>query len=59
MGPYSLGTDPYLPRGLSESFLRVFKHFALKIPMGKVWAFLKKTLGAKIKKAQGVNSKKT
>jgi len=33
---HSLGADPYLPRGLIESFLRVFKHFALKIPRGKV-----------------------
>ena len=32
----SLGADPYLPRGLIESFLRVFKHFAFKIPRGKV-----------------------
>ena len=32
----SLGADPYLPRGLIESFLRVFKHFALKTPRGKV-----------------------
>ena len=36
---YSLGADPYLPRGLIESFLRVFKHFALKIPRGKVRVF--------------------
>jgi len=35
-GFLSLGADPYLPRGLIESFLRVFKHFALKIPRGKV-----------------------
>ena len=46
----TLGADPYLPRGLIESFLRVFKHFALKIPRGKVWVFFKKTLGVKIKK---------
>jgi len=36
---WALGADPYLPRGLIESFLRVFKHFALKIPRGKVWVF--------------------
>jgi len=42
---HSLGADPYLPRGLIESFLRVFKHFALKIPRGKVWVFLKKPWG--------------
>ena len=35
----TLGADPYLPRGLIESFLRVFKHFALKIPRGKVRVF--------------------
>jgi len=35
----ALGADPYLPRGLIESFLRFFKHFALKIPRGKVWVF--------------------
>ena len=57
--PQPLGADPYLPRGLIESFLRVFKHFALKIPRGKVRVFLKKTLGVRSKKAQGVNSKKT
>ena len=42
----SLGADPYLPRGLIESFLRVFKHFSLKIPRGKVRVFLKKAWGA-------------
>ena len=55
----SLGADPYLPRGLIESFLRVFKHFALKIPRGKVWVFLKKTLGIKIKKSPGGKFKKS
>ena len=54
----TLGADPYLPRGLIESFLRVFKHFALKIPRGKVWVFFFKNLGVKIKKTQGVNLKK-
>jgi len=54
----SLGADPYLPRGLIESFLRVFKHFALKIPRGKVWVFKKKTLGVKIKKNPGGKFKK-
>ena len=43
----SLGADPYLPRGLIESFLRVFKHFTLKIPRGKVRVFLKKNPGGK------------
>ena len=55
----SLGADPYLPRGLIESFLRVFKHFALKIPRGKVWVFFKKTLGIKIKKNPGGKFKKS
>ena len=55
----TLGADPYLPRGLIESFLRVFKHFALKIPRGKVRVFLKKTLGVKIKKSPGGKFKKT
>ena len=53
-----LGADPYLPRGLIESFLRVFKHFALKIPRGKVRVFFKKTLGVKIKKSPGGKLKK-
>ena len=35
----TLGADPYLPRGLIKSFLRVFKYFALKIPRGKVKVF--------------------
>ena len=56
---FSLGADPYLPRGLIESFLRVFKYFALKIPRGKVRVFLKKTLGVKIKKSPGDKFKKT
>ena len=56
---FTLGADPYLPRGLIESFLRVFKHFALKIPRGKVRVFLKKTLGVKIKKSPGGKFKKT
>ena len=55
---HPLGADPYLPRGLIESFLRVFKHFALKIPRGKVWVFFKKTLGVKIKKSPGGKFKK-
>ena len=54
----TLGADPYLPRGLIESFLRVFKHFALKIPRGKVWVFFLKTLGVKIKKSPGGKFKK-
>ena len=55
----TLGADPYLPRGLIESFLRVFKHFTLKIPRGKVRVFLKKTLVVKIKKSPGGKFKKT
>ena len=57
-GSESLGADPYLPRGLIESFLRVFKHFALEILRGKVRVFKKKTLGVKIKKSPGGKFKK-